>query len=382
MNLLQKIHEAIKNTSKLDNVLAEVEKRQSNLLKNINSPLLDNSEKNKLLKVYMDLHDVGKSLYKYNVLKKNNHLAAAEEEKEEIERKVLKGYICNVKYVWRSEHGEHTCDECASMDGEEFESDEDIPPQPHPNCKCYIEVLECPYEPEYSSEDDEDDEENENPKSKKPQEEPCDCWDKIDELVAEADSLENEISSYIDEISGLLDEDAELYANIQNLRQEILEEQAELVEIIPCGKNCIAYETGLSINVTDISGLERIFYELSGLNDEAREVYEIFLTHKKEMEVANNGMDKYYHAKANCTAAELGEMQEKWANVYSWAKEVKDFLYKVLVKHMNVRDVWNDCAKDLQADKYGIQKAKEHGNCKNKVKNVYKDVFSEDKFPE
>ena len=52
------------------------------------------------------------------------------------------------------------------MDGEEFYSYEDIPPQPHPNCKCYVEVLECPYEPEYSTDDEEEDE-NE-PQSKKP----------------------------------------------------------------------------------------------------------------------------------------------------------------------------------------------------------------------
>ena len=165
MNLKNKILNAIRNLKSVDTVLGDIEKYQSNLMKNINSPLLDNAEKNKLLKVYMGLQDVGKSLYRYNVLKKNNHLAAAEEEKEEIEHKVLEGYICNVKYVWKSEQGENTCEECASMDGEEFYSDEDIPPKPHPNCKCEVEVYECPYEPEYSTEDEGDD----VPQSKKSQ---------------------------------------------------------------------------------------------------------------------------------------------------------------------------------------------------------------------
>ena len=115
----------------------------------------------------MDLQDVGKYLYRYNVLKKNNHLAAAEEEKEKIEHKVLKGHICNVKYVWRSEHGEHTCDECESMDGEEFEPYEDIPPKPHPNCRCEVEVYECPYEQEYSTDEDDDETQSKKPKEDK-----------------------------------------------------------------------------------------------------------------------------------------------------------------------------------------------------------------------
>lgn len=42
---------------------------------------------------------------------------------------------------------------------------------------------------------------------------------------------------------------------------------------------------------------------------------------------------------------------------------------------MNFKDVAKDCWQDLKADWYGIQKAKEHGYCSDKVKNVYIDVF-------
>lgn len=47
----------------------------------------------------------------------------------------------NVRHVWRwhSEDGDNTCDECASRDGEIYESEDDIPDIPvHPNCRCSI----------------------------------------------------------------------------------------------------------------------------------------------------------------------------------------------------------------------------------------------------
>ena len=40
---------------------------------------------------------------------------------------------------WHSEDGDNTCDECASRDGEIYDSEEDIPAIPvHPNCRCSI----------------------------------------------------------------------------------------------------------------------------------------------------------------------------------------------------------------------------------------------------
>ncbi len=40
---------------------------------------------------------------------------------------------------WHSEDGDNTCDECASRDGEIYESEDDIPLIPiHPNCRCTI----------------------------------------------------------------------------------------------------------------------------------------------------------------------------------------------------------------------------------------------------
>ena len=64
--------------------------------------------------------------------------------------------------------------------------------------------------------------------------------------------------------------------------------------------------------------------------------------------------------------------------MFSVGKEVKDLIYKVFKYHMNFREVAQDCLQDLKADLYGILKAKEHGYCSEKVKNVYKDVFNKE----
>ena len=43
-------------------------------------------------------------------------------------------------WIWHSEHGENTCDECSGNDGTVYENKEDIPTCPvHPNCRCWVE---------------------------------------------------------------------------------------------------------------------------------------------------------------------------------------------------------------------------------------------------
>ena len=55
--------------------------------------------------------------------------------------KVLKGGVrYNEKCRWNAE--DDACDECKELDGKVFESAEEIPQKPHPNCKCHIEVIE------------------------------------------------------------------------------------------------------------------------------------------------------------------------------------------------------------------------------------------------
>ena len=43
----------------------------------------------------------------------------------------------NKKYIWMSETGKNTCQECKSLDGKIFTGDK-VPLRPHPNCKCEV----------------------------------------------------------------------------------------------------------------------------------------------------------------------------------------------------------------------------------------------------
>lgn len=46
-------------------------------------------------------------------------------------------------WIWHSEHGENTCDDCLGSDGTVYENKEGIPDIPvHPNCRCWVEEIE------------------------------------------------------------------------------------------------------------------------------------------------------------------------------------------------------------------------------------------------
>lgn len=68
------------------------------------------------------------------------------------------------------------------------------------------------------------------------------------------------------------------------------------------------------------------------------------------------------------------EAHALWAVIFSIAKELKDYYTKVIVNKEDAYKIFVDCMRDLKADWYGIQKAKETGCCSEKVKNV-EDIF-------
>lgn len=128
----------------------------------------------------------------------------------------------------------------------------------------------------------------------------------------------------------------------------------------------------MAANVSDDKELEDAVYNLIKNIEEARVVYETFESNKHEMETTANSFDKYYHAKANCESAELGTIETMWAVVFSVFKEVKDYFKKVFSLHMDAQKVFLDCMNDLRADLYGLMKAKEHGYCSDKLKDIDK----------
>jgi len=141
-NLKEKILKSLKSTKEVEPTLNFISKSQENLLKNYSNPVFNQKDRGKLLKSYTDLQNIGKSLYRYGALMDNNYTADAQEEKEDIKNVVLKGGISYYHYVWHSENGENTCDECRELDGKVYEMGEEVPERPHPNCRCTVEIVE------------------------------------------------------------------------------------------------------------------------------------------------------------------------------------------------------------------------------------------------
>ena len=88
-NLKQKILQSLKSTKQVKTTLNTIAMSQENLLKNYSNPVFNQKDRGKLLKSYTDLQDIGKSLYRYNTLQEHNYLSDAEEEKGNIESKVM-----------------------------------------------------------------------------------------------------------------------------------------------------------------------------------------------------------------------------------------------------------------------------------------------------
>ncbi len=113
----------------------------------------------------------------------------------------------NVEYEWKAEPG--ACEVCRAMDGTIYESANDIPDRPHPNCKCWIDVLEKDKDTtdpiELYKEKRKDRKRNELELAK---------------LLGDAKSLEEEIDEYITQINKQEKEIKELESKIDINRLE------------------------------------------------------------------------------------------------------------------------------------------------------------------
>ncbi len=154
-NLKNEILSTLRENEPIEGIFDKLSKYQKILIKNHSNPVFKNEDKVKLLKIYNQLQKIGENLYRYNALKTNNF--NTQDEQEDLENVVLKGGISNVRYVWHSEHGEHTCDDCLELDGHEFDIFDEVPERPHPNCQCTIEVVK---------EEDEDDNQHQEQNTK------------------------------------------------------------------------------------------------------------------------------------------------------------------------------------------------------------------------
>ena len=157
MNLLQK------EDNKFFDILTDIKNKLLNLY---NSDIVRTKDKDLILKKYSSFDELGKSAYKYFKLKDNDLYDEAQKEFDNVSNLVLKGSVSNTVFIWHSEFGEHTCEDCASLDGTQYTLEEDIPDTPHPNCKCYIEIVEFDGEEDGEGDGNGETRDNKNPENK------------------------------------------------------------------------------------------------------------------------------------------------------------------------------------------------------------------------
>ena len=362
-NLKEKILQALKSTKQVETTLNTIAMSQENLLKNYSNPVFNQKDRGKLLKSYTDLQDVGKSLYRYNTLQEHNYLSDAEEEKGNIESKVLKGGVSYNKYVWHSENGEHTCDVCSELDGQEFDYYDEVPERPHPNCRCYVEIVE-------------NDNENSSPEPNE-DEEPCDVLEQVDELITEIESTKDEVNSYIED----LQTDIEDYENDLERVNKLIQENNLSIEILSeeYGKHLPDCENNID-------------KEYEHANSQAITLKEILEDIKRLLEMGKEGigtliifganfvalltrayilkqyeMDKYYHSKANCEAVQaFGELGEEAATLLSDTKEKIDQYRNFYAKShkVTIEEAIADSERDQVANRLGRERGRDYPNCK------------------
>ena len=354
-NLKNRILQAIRGDNNPEDAIESLSISQKNLLKNHSNPVFRKKDKNKILKQYTILQNIGKSLYRYNTLRENDYQKDAEEGKSDIENTVLKGGISYNKYVWHSENGEHTCDICKSLDGKVFDFYDEVPERPHPNCRCRVEIVD------YS---------DENFKHKNDDEEPCD----------EIEIMISEIEGNINETEPLLS-DAETYTQdlendvlrVHNLLQEadstlgILGE--EYGKHLPeCGNNI---DMDYVYMYAKRAEWQTLLHDILGLLNPAiafLNTLRIFVSnyiellyhayHLKEFE-----MDKYYHSKANCEATQqMGIIGEKSAMFLSDQKEKFDQWNNVYAKShkVSIEEAIADSERDQVANRLGRERGRKY----------------------
>ena len=302
--------------NKIFEVISEIKEK---LLKIYNSDIVRPKDKNMVLKKYSAFDELGKSAYKYFKLKDNDLYDDAQKEFDNVSNLVLKGGISNTVFIWHSEFGEHTCNDCASLDGTQYTLEDDIPDSPHPNCKCYIEIVEFDGEEDGKGDGNGENTIENRPKKNK-NDEPCDCLydlpNEFDELVQEALNLQQDVKDML----------ASLFDQIKTKAGKLYE-----------------------------SFCQKIIDEASHWDNAAGD----FARNYNDMRDANTiNADKYFHSKANCEATQRGGAGEEIAKAISFLREIEEGTRKVIFEGENVIEQIKDANRDMDANKFGREQAK------------------------
>ena len=69
---------------------------------------------------------------------------------------------------------------------------------------------------------------------------------------------------------------------------------------------------------------------------------------------------EYYHTKANCEAAQLGDVGEKTATILGYARECGDIIKEVLIKHQTLEQAFQHSIHDLEVNEEGRRLGREN----------------------
>lgn len=306
-------------------------KNLQNQINKIKQSIVNKNVTNTSMATYGKLNEIEHSIYRHTQLSKAGLKNEAKTESTIInnlinnfnaseEGTVLKGGISNNRYVWVAEDG--ACDDCMALDGTEYEFKEDAPIPLHPNCKCSIEEI-------YNEEPNETDEEI------------CDCWqwlDQMEEIVGDAQGLQNNVEN---DMSDIETTEAEYSGMDSDEIQYLLNNLVSLMD---------TYETMKNVLIDFVYN----YIELLNVANED-----------------NQGIDKYYHAKANCEASQRGDFASAVAEGLSGLKEVWDSYFYAKAKKISIQEALKDSAGDFEANKEGREKGEDcpTGTCGDILKH-------------
>lgn len=213
--------------------------------------------------------------------------------------KKLYGYAVkeNVIYQWSSESG--ACEVCKEMDGKLFESADEIPDRPHPNCKCHIEILE-----KESDEINKDPIEAHREKLKERKRNELE----LAKLLGDTKSLEEEIEEYIKQVNKQEKEinKFEDVIDINKLESKDRQKLKEVKEQINSAKYKAVKTKGevfnLKIEIVEISHTDNILNILDKL------YYRFQILKRQTEEYIANDADKWL-------IDVLGFIFSKWQNL-------------------------------------------------------------------
>ena len=330
---------------------------------------------------------------------------------------VSKYNAAGVIFEWVSEST--ACETCKSLNGTYYNSIEDIPDRPHPNCKCYVKDIHIGTE-DYESLQREIDKIYGDLSSLRDQiltsmnEEESDIQNsEIQDLLDDVYAFEYDLDEVSSDFEQVSEEDStgnferfkakinEIKNNFQELKQKIIEKINGLKkEVCDCidtikkfdetltdaenTKNKIddvlgdIREYGNYISSIEIAKSDEYENELQQLVSEtlqqihdivkqAESALDIFLSNYNDMKALReslgyyiDGADEYYHTKANCQAAQLGDISAATALLLGYIREILDFFKEILFKGQSIKDAFEHGLKDLESNRKGRKLGREN----------------------